>query len=325
MNIHPAIEPMFQDSRLILSAGTIVKATFTERVKAAQQAGFDAISLFPQQYLAARRKERLSIENMQEILAEHKVSLDEVDPLLDWFGPQASSSEILMMEMAEGLGARSVNVAAAFVSDRPFEEIVESFARVCERVAKYGLRADLEFLPWTQVNNLTTALKLLDEAGQSNSGVMFDFWHFFNGDESMDVLHNLTPEHAAGISSLQLNNVPSSISDLSRGQNWIYTKDMFQNVVDSIRVLGLDSFLKVAAKAKYPHRSAQKMMKDALCSRLFPAQGSMPVVEVLSILSDKGVQPAIGIEVFNVDNYSRSAEELAQMAMRSYQYVVKHN
>ena len=173
-------QPLFPDSRLLLSAGTLVKASFTERVRAARQAGFDAISLFPQQYLAARRKEKLSLGDMREILAEHEVGLDEVDPLLDWFGPEASTSESLMMEMAEGLGARSINVATAFVSDSSFEEICNCFGRVCERVAGYGLRADLEFLPWTGVGSLTSALNILAAVNQPNAGVMFDLWHFFN-------------------------------------------------------------------------------------------------------------------------------------------------
>ena len=72
------------------------------------------------------------------------------------------------------------------------------------------------------MSNLTTALKLLDEADQPNAGVMFDCWHFFNGGENMDVLRNLTSRQAARITSLQLNDVPRSVSDLSLGQNWEY-------------------------------------------------------------------------------------------------------
>ena len=314
---------MFQGSRLILSAGTITKASFAERVKAAQHAGFDAISLFPQQYLAARRKEKLSIGDMQEILVEHDIAVDEVDPLLDWFSPGATPSESLMVEMAQALDARSMNVASAFVSDRPFDELVTCFGSLCERLAQHGLRADIEFLPWTQVSDLTSALQLLDKVDQPNAGVMFDCWHFFNSGESMEVLHNLTPQQAARITSLQLNDAPRSIDGLSRRQNWLYIKDMFQNAADSIRVLGLDAFLNVAIKAKYSHPTAQKMMKDALCSRLFPGQGVSPVAEILSLLEAKGVRPAIGVEVFNLENYSLPAEKLAQKAMQGYQMVAR--
>jgi sugar phosphate isomerase/epimerase len=317
-------QPLFPDSRLLLSAGTLVKASFSERVRAAREAGFDAISLFPQQYLAARRKEKLGVGDMREILAEHDVSLDEVDPLLDWFGPRASPSESLMMEMAEGLGARSINVATAFVSDRSQEEICDCFGQVCERVAQYGLRADLEFLPWTGVNTLTSALNILAAVNQPNAGVMFDLWHFFNSGEQLDVLRNLEPHQAARITSLQLNDAPDSIADLRLAKKWLYLKDMLHNAADSIRVLGFDAFRNVAASARYPHPQANKMMKDALCSRMFPGHGSQPVTEVLSILAEKGVRPAIGVEVFNLEHYARSASELAAVAMQGYRQVCIH-
>ena len=316
---------MFENSRLILSAGTIPKASFVERVTAAKSAGFDAISLFPQQYLAAQRKEKLSVDDMKSILVEKQIALDEVDPLLDWLGKGASQSESLMMEMADAFGARSVNVAAAFVSDLPWEVIVERFAAVSERVAGHGLRADLEFLPWTQVDSLTAALKVLDEANQPNTGVMFDFWHFFNSDNDLATLHALTAEQASKITSFQLNDAPHTIEKLSFGKNWVYIMDMVQNAVDAVRVMGKDGFLNVAVKADYPHPHASKMMKDALCSRLMPGEGSQSVKEVLNILADKGVQPAIGIEVFNLDQYKLTPAEVARRAMRAYQAMVSAN
>lgn len=91
---HHTPQPLFAESRLLLSAGTVVKATLVERVKAAKSAGFDAISLFPQQYLHARRKENLSIVDMQDILRDHHICVDEVDPLLDLFGPTGSKSDV---------------------------------------------------------------------------------------------------------------------------------------------------------------------------------------------------------------------------------------
>lgn len=321
MDTEQAVQPLFTDSRLILSAGTLVKATFRERANAAGQGGFDAISLFPQQYLAARGREKLSLNNMREILVEHNIDLDEVDPLLDWFGPEASRSESLMVEMAQELGARSVNVAAAFVSDRSFGQLTDCYGRVCERLGRCGLRADLEFLPWTGVSNLTTALDLVEAVGQPNAGVMFDLWHFFNSKQELDVLRQLSPAQVSRITSLQLNDVPGRITGLSRGQSWQYTKDMLQTVVDSIRVLGLDAFINTAMKAKYPHPAAQKMMKDALCSRCFPGEGDMPVAQVLAILAEKGVTPAIGVEVFNLENHVLDAVEIAAKAQACYHSV----
>ena len=306
------------NSRVILSAGTLTRASFRERVAAASSAGFNAISLFPQQYLAARRKERLSTEDMLAILSEHRISIDEIDPLLDWFGPGASTSELLMTEMAEIFGARSINAAAAFVSDRSLEEIADCFSRLCSRLATLGLRVDLEFLPWTGVDKLATALQVLEMADQPNGGVMFDCWHFFNSGDSLEDLRELDQDQAARITSLQLNDVPHSIPRLDRRQNWLYTKIMLQSMIDSIRVLSFSAFRDVALKASYPHPQAQKMMKDALCSRLYPDEGVNPIGEVLSILQEKGARPAIGLEVFNLDHEALSPEQIAQRAMQAY-------
>ena len=136
-------------------------------------------------------------------------------------------------------------------------------------------------------------------------------------------MRQLTPQHAAHITSLQLNDGPESIDDLSRAQNWAYAKAMFQNTIDSIRVMGMDAFLKVAIKAKYPHPAAHKMMKDAQCSRLFPGEGTMPVAEVLTILSEKGVAPTIGVEVFNLEHHALSALDVAMRAMKTYRAVAR--
>ena len=312
----------FSDSRLILSAGTLPTTGFRDRVVSAKAAGFDAISLFPQQYLTAIRREKLTVSDMRDILATHEIALDEVDPLLDWFGSGPTPSESLMVEMAQAFGARSVNVAAAFVSDKPYEEIVACFAQVCGRVGRHGLRADLEFLPWTQIGSLTSALALLRDADQANAGVMFDCWHFFNSEDNLDTLRGLNPAQAGKISSLQVNDAPREIAGLSLGQSWLYIKDMLRAMSDSVRVLGFSSFRNVALKATYPHPEAKRMMKDALCSRLFPGEGVKPITEVLSILDDKGVRPAIGVEVFSLDNRTLSPVDVARRAMQSYLSVV---
>ena len=65
-------------------------------------------------------------------------------------------------------------------------EVVVAFARLCERAAAAGLRVDLEFLPWTIVPDLRTALQIAREADQANAGVMLDCWHFYRGGSDVD-------------------------------------------------------------------------------------------------------------------------------------------
>ena len=209
---------LFTGCRLLLSAGTLPKAGFRQRVEAAGAAGFDAISLFPQQYLHARRREKLSTESMRAILEENAIDLDEVDPLLDWFGPGSSGSEQLLFEMADALGARSINAAPAFAPRCSLEDLTEAFAAVCDRASAHGLRVDLEFLPWTMVPDLVTALEVVAQSGCDNAGVMLDCWHFFRGGSDPADIAQLNKPQLAQITSIQVNDAPERPTRLSARQ-----------------------------------------------------------------------------------------------------------
>lgn len=313
----------FTAQRLIFSAGTLPNAGFLARVQAASDAGFDAISLFPAQYLSAISTEKLTLLDMRKILFDHGIALDEVDPLLDWFGPGASRSEQLLVEMAQGLGARSVNVPTAFVSNKPHSELVECFGMLCERMRMHGLRVDLEFLPWTAIPDLSSALSVLNEVRQGNAGVMLDFWHFFNSGATPDSLDDLPIAEIRQITSIQLNDVPHTIDPLDKRQQKQYSRQMLRSLVDNVRVMGLRTFISVALTAKYPHASAQNMMRDSLCSRRFPGEGDKDVVGLLKKLAQAGVCPATGIEVFNLQNVDADPRTIAGQAIGSYRAVAE--
>ena len=318
----PVERPLFADSRMILSTATVLKADFRSRVKAAQLAGFDAIGLFPQVYLDARRKEKLSIADMQDILAEYRICVDEIDPLLDWMSPDISASESLMYEMADAFGARSINVAPAFAGLRGRDELSDYLAAICERAAVNGLRVDLEFLPWTSVPNLSTALALVQKIAQKNAGVMLDVWHFFRSGDSIETINNLSAQEACLITSIQVCDAHQASRPLTSIERVILFKEMLLNLRDGIRVMGASAFFALVKGVKYPHPDAQFMMTDALCSRLMPGAGDIPLPQLLQALhqalSRAGAKPAVGIEVFALSAHKTPAEELAANAMQCY-------
>ena len=57
--------------------------SFRERVRAAAEAGYAGISLYPPDYQRAR-DEGLSDADMRALLADHGLSIGELDPLLRW-------------------------------------------------------------------------------------------------------------------------------------------------------------------------------------------------------------------------------------------------
>lgn len=78
------------------------------------------------------------------------------------------------LDVCGALGAKAVLVAG----DDPDEaRLTASFAAFCDAAAPYGLSADLEFMPWTQVPDAKTALRIATAAGRANGGILVDALH----------------------------------------------------------------------------------------------------------------------------------------------------
>jgi sugar phosphate isomerase/epimerase len=79
------------------------------------------------------------------------------------------------LEAGARLGARHVLVAGY---DADHARLVANYAAFCDAAARFGLTGDLEFMPWTAVPDLATALEVVQAAGQPNGGVLVDALHF---------------------------------------------------------------------------------------------------------------------------------------------------
>ncbi|MBP2228746.1 sugar phosphate isomerase/epimerase [Azospirillum agricola] len=79
------------------------------------------------------------------------------------------------LEIGQALGARAILVAG---NDPDEARLTARFAGLCEAAAPYGLSADLEFMPWTDVPDLSKAARVVRAAAQPNGGVLVDALHF---------------------------------------------------------------------------------------------------------------------------------------------------
>lgn len=172
----------------VLYAATVAGKRFEEQLVAANSGRFPAISLFPQVYWKARSAGH-SDADLRALLRAHDVAVSAVEPLLNWVPgehfpgsslmPKQMPSEDAFYRLAEAVGARELVVAWARKKHLPENQLVDAFAGLCLRAARHGLRVHLEFLPWTQVQNIEVALRIVAAAAQPNGGVMFDSWHHY--------------------------------------------------------------------------------------------------------------------------------------------------
>jgi sugar phosphate isomerase/epimerase len=79
------------------------------------------------------------------------------------------------LEAGARIGAKHVLVAGY---DDDEARLTANFAAFCDLAAPFGLTADLEFMPWSNVPDLATALRVVQTVERPNGGVLLDPLHF---------------------------------------------------------------------------------------------------------------------------------------------------
>ena len=167
---------------LVLCSGTLPRDTpFTDRLRAASAAGFRGISLWGRDYGAARRQGH-SDADLRSMVDDSGLAVAELDPAWWWtpgardvhIPPAADPVDIFrydedeLMRIAELFGARSINAADVLGGRWSTGEGARGFADLCDRAAEHGLLVHLEWLAWSKIPDLDTALEIVDLADRPN-------------------------------------------------------------------------------------------------------------------------------------------------------------
>ena len=166
--------------RIGLAALTCIELAPPELVSAAATAGYDCVGLrligVPGQVLPRFEQRELEARLADTGLSVLDIEIFRLDPQTD----------IALFEPALALGQR-VRASEILVHGADPEEgrLVQSFARLCELAGKYGLRANLEPMPWVEVSTVAKAKRILNG---TNGALLVDAIHFFRADNSLDEL-----------------------------------------------------------------------------------------------------------------------------------------
>jgi sugar phosphate isomerase/epimerase len=249
---------------LVLCSGSLGEApSWIDKVDAAARAGFDGISIFVYEYVAARQS-GMSAEALRRALDDRGLRLAEVDGPLRWL-PQHERDRPdgrplvdleLALEIAEILGARSINVLEPWfepiASEAALDTAGECLAAVCDRAAPLGLLVHVEAYPWGGIADMSVAYQISRRAQRPNAGIVVDNWHLLRGNDAGRVPPDLPGE---AVVSIQLSDAPAQRED---------------DLADECR-----------------HR------------RLLPGEGAAQPAAVLAELRRRGCTAPVGIEVFS--------------------------
>jgi sugar phosphate isomerase/epimerase len=196
---------------LVLHAGTLRKASVAEKCAAAVAGGFRALTLYPED-VARARADGFTLADLGRMIADHGLVLADLDPLLRWLPDEPipagfdAAGEAEFYEIADALGARSLNVAQGFGAHADLDRAAEALAGVCDRAREHGLLVTLEYLPWSGIPDASAALAIVERTGRANATLMIDTWHTFRsgGDDAQ-----LRAIPGARVGSVQINDAPA--------------------------------------------------------------------------------------------------------------------
>ena len=162
-----------------LAALTALELSPPELVEVAAACGFEQVGL---RLLAA------TPGGTSYPLADDPEQLRETKSRLDATGVRVADLEVVafrpetdvesleaFLEAGRVLGARHTLVAAY---DPDLSRFADRFAEYCELASRFGLTADLEFMPWTHVPDLNTAVAIVERISSSAAGILVDALHF---------------------------------------------------------------------------------------------------------------------------------------------------
>ncbi|MES2259527.1 MAG: TIM barrel protein [Pseudomonadota bacterium] len=192
-----------------LAALTVLELTPPDMVTCAADAGFSHVGI--------RLLPATPTEPHYDIVGDTPL-LREVERRLADTGIQVLDVEIFRIKpdtrvadyeaaiaTAARLGASELLVAG---NDHDEARLTDCFAAFCDLAASYGLRASLEFMPWTDARDLNQAARIVAGAHRDNAGVLIDPFHF---SRSRSLLADIAAIPPSQLHFLQFCDVPLAI------------------------------------------------------------------------------------------------------------------
>ena len=160
-----------------LAALTVLELPAHEQVSVAVQAGYSHVGLrlvpVANQVLPPfdeREVERRLAATGVRVLDVEVFRLAPQTRVEDWKAAFAA---------AQRLGASDL---LAHGDDPVPQRLAHALGELCELAARYGLRVNLEPMPWVEISTVTRAKRLIAESGVDNAAVLIDAIHFYRAD-----------------------------------------------------------------------------------------------------------------------------------------------
>ena len=168
------------------------------QVEATRAAGFSGLSLW-RLHAEAAATSLGSAEAVREMVLGSGLRVPIVEAMMPWdqLDYAAAKTDVEpFLELAEAYGAEHVLAVTMSTGRLEVASAGKRLREVCARAGDRGLGVVIEFLPWSGVPDLATALQIVESSEADNAGLLIDGWHWQRqpGGPCPDILRSIPPE-----------------------------------------------------------------------------------------------------------------------------------
>lgn len=162
-----------------LAALTVLELSPPQMVEAAARSGYSHVGLrlepaTPEEHHFALVADPELRRQTRQALSDTGIKVLDIEILR--LKPHTHVQDFkIFLEVGAELGASELLIAG---NDPDEARLTENFALLCDLAQPFGIYPHLEFMPWTDSPNFTSALRVVENAGRSNGCVLVDAFHF---------------------------------------------------------------------------------------------------------------------------------------------------
>jgi len=178
---------------------TLGEIDLEDRAMAAAAAGFTRVGLSIRRTLAWLEDHPLG--ELLDLLGRHGLVVGELEALAP-MGLERDAHEDLALALARDLGCGWIQIVGPLGGT--VVDAARRLADLGDRAADGGQVLTLEFLPWTNIPDVGTAIDIVSRAARPNVGICVDIWHLYRSGGKPSDLDIVWPH----LKSIQLDDGP---------------------------------------------------------------------------------------------------------------------
>ena len=165
-----------------LCTGTLGRAPWDTKARAASAAGFDRLSIYgwERRKLHERGLDDAAIVDLLDKLSLRVAEYDGV--VMTMRSPEGAEGAVAA---AAALGARSITVLehSDWQPGEHLDQAAATLGEIADQAAEHGILALIEPFSWSPLDDHRVAAEIVERADRANAGLLLDTWHLCRGPE----------------------------------------------------------------------------------------------------------------------------------------------